>query len=69
MKQHTTHNIQKLTVDGNLLTNQHSIADAFNNYISSIIDITNNHSSGNRRQEKLSTFKYLVQHPGDPLVF
>ena len=68
-KQHTTHDIQKLTIHGNLITNQHSIADAFNKYFSSIIDITNNHSSGNRRQEKISTCKYLDQHPGDPLVF
>ena len=29
-KQHTTHDIQKLTIDGNYLTNQQSIADAFN---------------------------------------
>ena len=51
-KQHTTHDIQKLIVHGNLLTKQYSIADAFNKYFSSIIDITNNHSSGNRKWGK-----------------
>ena len=43
--------------------------NVFNKYFSSIIGITNNHSSGNRRQEKISTCKYLDQHTGDPLVF
>jgi len=39
-KQHMTHDIQKLTIDGNHLTNQQRIADAFNKHFSSIVDKT-----------------------------
>ena len=69
-KQHTTHDIQKLTIDGNHLTNQHT-ADAFNKYFSSIVDKTNSHSIGIKNHGKLSAYNYLVQQGGDsfsPLV-
>ena len=71
-KQHSIQYIQKLTINGNNLTNQHSIADAFNKYFSSIIDKTNSNSLGNTRLENSSTYSYLDQCVGDsfpPLVF
>jgi len=71
-KQHTTHDIQKLTIDGNRLTDQQSIADAFNKYFSSIVDKTNSHTIGIKNHGKLSAYNYLVQQGGDsfsPLVF
>jgi len=71
-KQQTTHDIQKLTIDGNNLTNQQSIEDAFNKYFSSIVDKTNTHSTGIKNHGKLSADNYLVQQVGDslsPLVF
>ena len=67
-----THDIQKLTIDGNHLTNQQSIADAFIKYFSSIVDKTNSHSIGTKNHGKLSTYNCLVQQGGDsfsPLVF
>lgn len=71
-KRHSIQDIQKLTTDGNHLTNQHSIAEAFNKYFSSIIDKTNSNSLGNMRLENSSTYSYLEQYVGDsfpPLVF
>lgn len=71
-KRHSIQDIQKLTTDGNHLTNQHSIAEAFNKYFSSIIDKTNSNSLGNMRLENSSTYSYLDQCVRDsfpPLVF
>jgi precorrin-2 methylase len=48
-KQHFIQDIQKLTREGNHLTNQHDIADAFNKYFSTIIDKTNSDSLANVR--------------------
>ena len=71
-KQHSIQDIQKLTVNGNHLTNHYSRANAFNKYFSSIIDKTNSNSLGNTRLENSSTCSYLDQCVGDsfpPLVF
>ena len=71
-KQHFIRDVQKLTIEGNHLTNQHDIADAFNKYFSSIIDKTNSNSLENMRHENLSTYSYVDQCVGDsfpPMVF
>ena len=69
-KQHMTHDTKKLTIDGNNLTNQQSIADAFNKYFSFIVDKTNSHGIGIKNHGKLCAYNYLVQQGGDsPLVF
>ena len=70
--QHFMQDIQKLTIEGNHLTNQHNIVDAFNKYFSSIIDKTNSNSSENMRHENLSTYSYLDQCVQDffpPMVY
>ena len=70
--QHFMQDIQKLTIEGNHLTNQHNIADAFNKYFSSIIDKTNSNSLENMRHENLCTYSYLDQCVRDsfpPMVF
>jgi hypothetical protein len=71
-KQHFIQDIQKLTIEGNHLTNQHDIADAFNKYFSTIIDKTNSDSLENMRHENFSAYSYFDQCVGDsfpPVVF
>jgi hypothetical protein len=59
-------------MEGNHLTNQHDIADAFNKYFSTIIDKTNSDSLENMRHENFSAYTYFDQCVGDsfpPVVF
>ena len=51
-KQQCTNNIQKLTLEGNHLTNQNDIAYAFNNYFSSIIDKINSNNLDKMQQKE-----------------
>ena len=44
-KQHSTNEIQKLSIGNSHLTNQYDIADAFNNYFASMIDKMNNNKT------------------------
>jgi hypothetical protein len=71
-KQHSSNDIQKLTIEGSHLTNQHDIVDAFNKYFSSIIDKIISNTSDNLRHKNSPTYCYLDQcnrnqHP--PMVF
>ena len=58
-KQHSTNEIQKLSIDNNHLTNQYDIADALNNYFASMIDKMNNNKLENMRHKSSSTYSYL----------
>ena len=59
-KQQSTNVIKKLTIEGSYLTNQHDIADAFNNYFLSIIDNISSNSLDNMRQKNsFSTYSCL----------
>ena len=56
--QHTQISIQDLTIDDNHLKDQQDIADAFNNYFSSIIDkINKNNVNNETNNEKVPTFR------------
>ena len=66
-KQHSTQDILKLTIDGNHVTKQHSIANALNKYFSTIIDKTTCHSLGNTKPDNLTPYSYLDQCSTDPL--
>jgi hypothetical protein len=71
-KQHSSNDIQKLTVEGCHLTNQHDITDAFNKYFSSVIDKLNSNNSDNARHLNSSTYSYLDQcnrNQLPPMVF
>ena len=60
-KQHVTHDIREIKVHENHLTDQHIIADTFNKYFSSIIDITKFNGSANIGFPNSSTYSYLDQ--------
>jgi len=66
-KQHSTQDILKLTIDGNHVTKQHSIANALNKYFLTIIDKTKFHSLGNTKPDNLTPYSYLDQCSTDPL--
>jgi len=66
-KQHSSQDILKLTIDGNHVTKQHSIANALNKYFSTIIDKTKCHSYGNTIPDNLTPYSYLDQCSTDPL--
>ena len=70
-KQNFKQDIQKLTIEGNHLTNQQNIADAFNKYFSSIKDNTNSNNLENTRHKNKLAYSYLVQGVDifAPLVF
>jgi ribosomal protein L23 len=58
-KQHSMNAIQKLTVEGSHLTNQHDIAEAFNNYFSSVMGKINSTNINNmRHKDSSSTYSY-----------
>ena len=63
-KHHSSQDIEKLTIDGRLITNPISIAEEFNKYFSSIIDNLNNGSQINSRQDNVHTRNYLKQYFG-----
>jgi hypothetical protein len=65
-KQQSITNIQKLTIEGSHLTNQHDRADAFYNYFTSIIDKINGNNLDNmRHKNSSSTYRYLEQSNGN----
>ena len=73
-KQHSKTHIQELMIDSKHLKDQQNIADAFNNYFSSIIDkISKNIVDNKINDEILSTFQYYSEqnnvYPSSPLVF
>ena len=71
-KQHSTNEIQKLSIDDNHLTNQYDIADALNTYFASMIDKMNNNKLENMRHKSSSTYSYLDLGNGNhypPMVF
>jgi hypothetical protein len=71
-KQHHTQETQRLTIEGKHLTIQQDIANAFNNYFSTIIDKKNSDSQENMRHGNPYTYCYFDHSAGDfypPLVF
>jgi len=65
-KQQSTNDIWKLTIEGSHLINQHDVADAFNNYFTSIIDKINSNNLDNmRHKNSSSTYSYLEQSNGN----
>ena len=62
----STNDMQKLTVEGSHLTNQHDIADEFNDYFTSIIDkINSNYLDNIRDKNSSSTYSYLEHSNGN----
>jgi len=66
-KQHSSNDIQKLTIEGSHLTSQHDIANSFNKYFSSIIDKLNCNTSDKSSLKNSSTYCNKNQNP--PMVF
>jgi len=64
-KQHHTQERQQLTIEGKHLTIQQDIANAFNNYFSTIIDKTNSDSQENMRHGNPYTYCYFDHSAGD----
>jgi len=64
-KQHHTQETQKLTTEGTHLTIQQDIANAFNNYFSTITDKTNSDSQENMRHGNPHTYCYFDHSAGD----
>ena len=72
--QHFKTDIQLLMIDSKHLKEQQDVADAFNNYFSSVIDkIRKNNVDNKINYEILSTFHYYVEqnyiHSSSSLVF
>jgi hypothetical protein len=72
-KQHSQTGIQELMIDSKHLKDQQDIADAFNNYFSSIIDkISTNNVNNKTNNVKIPTFHYYLEqnyvHPPPSLV-
>jgi hypothetical protein len=71
-KQHSSNDIQKLTIEGSHLTSQHDIASSFNKYFSSIIDNLNCNTIDKSSLKNTSTYCYLDQcnkNQNPPMVF
>ena len=71
--QHSQTGIQELMTDSKHTKDQQDIADAFNNYFTSIIDkISQNNVNNKTNNEKIPTFHYYLElnyvHPPSSLV-
>jgi NurA-like 5'-3' nuclease len=71
--QHFQIDIQELTIDSKFLKYQQEIADAFNKYLSSIINkISKNNITNRTNDEKVPTFNHYLEqnhvHPRPSLV-
>jgi len=64
-KQCPSQDICEIIIREICLRNQHNIAEAFNKYFSSLIDLTNSKGKANKRHLNPSTYRYLEQGMGN----